>query len=387
MLQQAERWCRAWPGEVTAARDGQRQVETPGVGYGRFLRRAPNVFLPEGSSEEDLFTRAWHYLLCRRPNVGRGVLDLLTAKAGLPASQFHYAVNHPLSTERTQDYPDFLIHASPKPVLFEHKITADLGPEQMERYFSMAESMGAHLALVGARPIAVPADVLASPIYLRPLNGAQHLYWQDFAEWLAEPPFAGDDLVLDFREVMEHLGLQRSQWAGLGDPLTDAEASRRFRSILDDAAKKLAGEAKVVKLAPRNPGIQLRKPAPGVALVYLLFGARGLLLTGRVVRAQVFVESDNVLKWAGEDVPKVDQVMPGLVGVMFKGFGMAPWNRNLRCARYYETRFDTLLTSPMETVADDICRLVRGLLSDVRRDVLDENGRRRRAQTRATSAR
>lgn len=52
---------------------------------------------------------------------------------------------------------------------------------------------------------------------------------------------------------------------------------------------------RAARVARRNPGIELRKPASGLGLAYFLFGTRGHVLRGRVVLAQIGVDSPEAV--------------------------------------------------------------------------------------------
>ena len=378
-IEQARKWLSAW------CPDREPPVEAPGDldhkalrAFGRYVVHSPNVFLLAGKSEEDWFTNAWHYLLCKRPSVGQRVVDFFAEQSSLPPSRYRFSVDHPLPDDKAANYPDFLIQADPAGILFEHKLTADLGDLQLERYLTTAQAMGIRLALVAARPVQLPSKVLASPLYLRPRGGeAGHFFWQDFAKLLTEPALAQDDLVQDFAELMDHLGLRHSDWAGLGDPLIEAEAKSEFRRVLATAAKRLASEAELVKLAPRNPGIEFRKPAPGVGLVYVLFGARGHALRGRVVLAQVGVDSPDRLPRGDSTWHQHFEVLPGARALYYAGKGVARWNKDMHFARYYEVPFDLMLAKSTAETIEAVCNVVKGVLGHIRSETSPHASARR----------
>jgi hypothetical protein len=200
--------------------------------------------------------------------------------------------------------------------------------------------------------------------------------WQDFAQLLTAPALAQDDLVQDFLELMDQLGLRHADWAGLGDPLIAPEAMDEFRRVLAAAAANLKSEAKLVKVAPTNPGIEIRKPAPGVGLVYVLFGTRGYAIPGRVVLAQVGVDDPQRLPRSEAYRPQPFEVLPGAHAFHYSGSGTARWNKNLHFTRHYEIPFDLILSVPPEEAGEMVCSLVKGLLEHIRGDVRSAFDRR-----------
>jgi hypothetical protein len=366
--EQARKWMSEWRPDIEPPIEAAGDLDHKALrAFGRYVAQSPNVFLLAGKSDEDWFTNAWHYLLCKRPAIGQRIVDFLSEQASLPPSRYRFTVDHPLPDDKSANYPDFLVQADPEGILFEHKLTADLGDLQLERYLSTAQSMGTRLALVAARPVPVPKKVLASPLYLRPKSrDAAHFFWQDFARLLSEPALAEDDLVQDFVEVMDHLGLRYSDWAGIGDPLIAAEAKSEFRRVLAAAAKRLSSEAELVKLAPRNPGIELRKPAPGVGLVYFLFGARGHALRGRVALAQVGVDSPDRLPRSDAIRHQHFDVLPGARALYYAGKGVARWNKDMHFARYYEIPLDLMLAKSSAETIEAVCAVIKGVLGHLR---------------------
>ena len=199
-----------------------------------------------------------------------------------------------------------------------------------------------------------------------------------------EPALAQDDLVQDFVELMDHLGLRHSDWAGVGDPLTDAGAQSEFRRVLAAAAKKLRSEAELVKLAPRNPGIEFRKPAPGVGLVYFLFGTRGHAFRGRVALAQVGVDSPDRLPRSESAPVQHVEVLPGARACYYKGSSTASWNKDMHFARYYEVPFDLMLAPSTAQTVEVVCTVVKGVLGHLRAEIsLDSSPNKVRAPGKA----
>jgi hypothetical protein len=181
-------------------------------------RGRPNVFL--GSllpNEEDRFTAHWHYLLDAHPELGQAVVDLLVERAGLPPSRFVGAEDHPFFT--SVDRPNFLLLCEGYRILCEHKLDAELGPAQLERYCALVPNEGrdgkAFVMLVAKDPLPVPGAVIATRNYLRPSAGlVPHFRWEDFFPIVSRYAQGGEGrrLVGDFVAYMTALGLDPWVW-------------------------------------------------------------------------------------------------------------------------------------------------------------------------------
>ena len=124
-IEQARRWLSEWKPDRAPPVDAASDLDHKALrAFGRYITHSPNVFLLGRASEEDWFTNAWHYLLCKRPAIGQRVVEFLSEESSLPPSRYRFSVDHPLPDDKAANYPDFLVQADPESILFEHKLTA-----------------------------------------------------------------------------------------------------------------------------------------------------------------------------------------------------------------------------------------------------------------------
>jgi hypothetical protein len=224
-----------------------------------------NIFLMDGGLKaEDRLTYSWAYLLSTERKLGQKFVDLISARAGLPAAEFLTAIDHPSGTQR--DRPDFLLRTSKWSMVMEHKLDAGLGVKQLERYLEyVGDGRKTYLGLVTPRLTDVPAAVLRHRRYRRP-KGAQHFLWQDFYPLIER---SRSKLVQDFGLYLGALGVQPWQWGRLGDPFTNPSADAALREVLDAVAERLRAPGRHIIRSRRALGLEIRKPLPGVHLCYL----------------------------------------------------------------------------------------------------------------------
>jgi hypothetical protein len=286
-----------------------------------------NVFLVSRQlCEEDRFTAHWHYVLDTYPALGQQVVELIAGRAGLPPGRYAGAEDHPFVGQG--DLPDFLLRREGGPdILVEHKIGCALGPRQLERYLMRAEEHGQLLALVSRDAVKVPAEVLASPRYIRPRlpDGADrdpaHFRWEDFYPLVAA---LRGRLGREFREYMDAYGMNPWSWGDWGDPFASAAAAERFRQIWAPLVEFFKQPENRVPHTSCRPdwgsiGCQVRKPMAGIHLFYLTaersmddpFGR----LRGRVVRCTVYVlrEHDSEVRM----LPARDEYVETALGPMY----------------------------------------------------------------------
>lgn len=224
-----------------------------------------NIFLMrEGLGTEDRLTFSWAYVLNAERRLGQKVIDLVSARTGLPTAEFLAAIDHPSGTQR--DRPDFLLKTSRWSMVLEHKLDAGLGVKQLERYLEYAgDGRRTYLGLVAPRLMEVAPAVLRHPRYRKP-KGAQHFLWQDFYPLLER---SKSKLVQDFGLYLGALGVQPWQWGRLGDPFTNPTAEAALREVLDAVAERLREPGRQIIRSRRTLGIEIRKPLPGIHLSYL----------------------------------------------------------------------------------------------------------------------
>lgn len=289
----------------------------------------PNVFEAGATpGAEDRFTAHWHVLLDWYPEIGQVVVDLMAARAGVPASRFVVAENHPSYT--AEDRPDFRLRCADYVVLCEHKLDAPLGPRQLERYCALEAEAGrvgrAYVALVAARPTPVPDAVLAMPHYLRPAGPVPHFRWEDFYPAVRAAAVAagrGGRLAADFADHMARRGLEPWAWVGWGDLFVeDSPASEQFRRLWRPLVARMRQTTGAYLVPdPIGLGLQWRTPrlarGPTVSLVHVR-PVRSLAppdprVPGRALSLRVWQPAGVVA--AGQTLPAVNSpVAPAVAG-------------------------------------------------------------------------
>lgn len=231
----------------------------------RCRAKMSGIFLMrEGLGTEDRLTFSWAYVLNAERRVGQKVVDLVSARTGLPAAEFLSAIDHPEGTQR--DRPDFVLKTNTWSMVLEHKLDAGLGVKQLERYLDyVGDGRRTYLGLVAPRLIDVAQAVLRHPRYRRP-KGAKHFLWQDFYPLLER---SKSKLVQDFGLYLGALGVTPWQWGRLGDPFTNPTADQALREVLRAVADELREPGRRVVPSRRTLGLEIRRPLPGVHLCYL----------------------------------------------------------------------------------------------------------------------
>ena len=224
-----------------------------------------NIFLiSDQLGAEDRLTFSWAYVLNTEPRLGQRVIDLVTARTGLPEAEFASAIDHPSGTQR--DRPDFVLKTNMWTMVLEHKLEAGLGVKQLERYLEYAgDGRRTYLGLVAPRLMDVSPAVLRHPRYRKP-KGTQHFLWQDFFPLIER---SRSKLVQDFGLYLGSLGVTPWQWGRLGDPFTNPTADQALREVLRAVADELREPGRRVVPSRRTLGIEIRKPLPGIHLCYL----------------------------------------------------------------------------------------------------------------------
>ena len=190
----------------------------------------PNIFrINPKLAGEDRFTAYWHYLLVTFPSVGQSILDRVAQSAKLPKTLFVSAIDHPPGDQNNR--PDFEIEGDDYCIVFEHKIAAELGEQQLQRYLRIvsARQKKTYLAFVSARTSKIADEVLSHSLYVRPCGELEHFTWQELGAGLKKERYS---LVKEFLQYMEIEGLLRMPWAGLGDPFIDSSAEQALRGVL-----------------------------------------------------------------------------------------------------------------------------------------------------------
>lgn len=224
-----------------------------------------NIFLiSDQLGAEDRLTFSWAYVLNTEPRLGQRVIDLVTARTGLPEAEFASAIDHPSGTQR--DRPDFVLKTNTWSLVLEHKLDAGLGVRQLERYLEYAgDGRRTYLGLVAPRLMDVSPAVLRHPRYRKP-KGTQHFLWQDFFPLIER---SRSKLVQDFGLYLGSLGVTPWQWGRLGDPFTNPSADAALREVFREVAVRLREPGRRVVPSRRTLGIEIRKPKDGIHLLYM----------------------------------------------------------------------------------------------------------------------
>ena len=204
-----------------------------------------NIFLTRADlSAEDRLTAGWEYVLDAVPGLGQAFVDHVCSRAKLPPSQFSGAIKHPRGT--AENRPDFLVKCKHYDILCEHKLSAKLGNQQLERYLTLLSEPRWKLALVAGQRIEVSAAVRAAHGYIFPteVGAPSHFLWQDVHRVVRR---FRPRIARDFAEYLEHLGLATFSWPGMGNPFTDPAAAEALKSLFD-----------AITPSVRRPGAQCR---------------------------------------------------------------------------------------------------------------------------------
>jgi hypothetical protein len=252
----------------------------------------PNIFrINPKLAGEDRFTAYWHYLLVAFPSVGQSILDRVAQSAKLPKTLFVSAIDHPPGDQNNR--PDFEIEGDDYCIVFEHKIAAELGEQQLQRYLRIvsARQKKTYLAFVSARTHKIADEVLSHSLYVRPCGELEHFTWQELGAGLKKERYS---LVKEFLQYMEIEGLLRMPWAGLGDPFIDSSAEQALRGVLKEVAEETRRKGCSIRHSSKSLGTEYRKPLAGIHLIYLYasphFSTDDEELTGRVLYASVWIK-------------------------------------------------------------------------------------------------
>ena len=242
---------------------------------------------------EDRFTAHWAYLLHNHPDLGQRVVDYLCEAAGVAASRFIRADDHP--DYGRADQPDMRLVCDDFDILVEHKLDADLGLDQLGRYARLAApGRKTYLALVANRGdlrVTHPADA-ASENYLFAKAGHRlYFLWEELY-----PLVKGTSgrLAAEFTEYMASYGMEPMCIDGeIGDPFVSPVAAARFRGLYEAVKPLFARTGALRKVDPSSLGMQVQRPLDGLHLIYMSAdkpGGRHLLhpVPGRCMYLQVF---------------------------------------------------------------------------------------------------
>ena len=320
-----------------------------------------NLFLVSASlGPEDRFTAHWCGLLAAYPDLAQRVVDRMAALAGLPKATFRAIVDHPPVT--ASDRPDCLLRTDKYDVICEHKLTAPVGPKQLERYLAHAGPR-TYLALIATQRLELPQAVTTSKRYLLPSgkSSARHFLWRDFYSTVAEFP---SPLVEQFRIYMEGLGMNPLHWGSSGDPFIEMAAAAAFRELYEPLIAAL--RAKGIKSVRRSNslGLQIRHPHPEVPLFYVAptqwDGLIEIPLIGRLLTMTAWANGD------GETLPDQTGFVSGNGPPVFVStYEGAPahWRPGVYAERNYYVRLDELLQADRRESAKLLQNVVQRALN------------------------
>lgn len=337
-----------------------------------------NIFIigyDTAKGDEDIITSYWSYLLEVVPGLGQAFVDHLVASAGLPPTEFIGVLDHP--TGDAGNHPDLLLQCRDWQVLFEHKVDAPLGPQQVERYKALAASRGWKLALLAAAPVALPADVLGASNYAGPRDssGARHFLWGELLPLLRA---SGHHLATEFAEFLEYRGLCAYSWAGRGNPFFDDGARRAMLELYNSVGTALRPEATRCSYHAKSLVYKVSYPHRWIHL--LNFGPL------RSVAQQVPHLRGPVLAawfWIKRTAANGPRRLPEVCESALQGteLPIAIWNRldagpmghepKVFNEREYYVPLDLILVDDLEEASRRVLAFVRAALEHVRRDLDD----------------
>jgi hypothetical protein len=320
-----------------------------------------NLFLvPASLCAEDRFTAHWCGLLEAFPKLAQAVVDRLVELTPIAPATFQAVVYHPMVA--ASDRPDCLLRTDSYDVICEHKLTAPVGPRQLERYLSHAGPR-TYLALIATQGLELPGTITQSDRYLRPSADSKvpHLLWRDFYPVIArfQHPIAAQ-----FRAYMEGLGMNPLHWGTSGDPFVDPAAAAAFRELYEPLVAALA-EKGIRSVRRRNSlGLQIRHPHPSVPLFYVAptqwDGLIDIPLVGRLLTMTAWVTGD------GETLPNQTGFVSGKgPSVFVSTYAGAPahWRPGVYAERNYYVPLDDVLQSDRPASAALLQNVVQRALS------------------------
>src|SRR5262249_31376989 len=161
----------------------------------------------------------------------------------------------------------FLLVCKDVDILCEHKLAAELGERQLERYLALERSRPTFLALISNRSLSVPPEAASHPRYLHPQDGpAAHFLWCDLYPALAARP---ERLARDFAAYMRTLGMKPAElppnWQGL---FTDPEIAGAWGEQWRRVRESFVQSGTLCRIDPYRRGFQIKYPRPWLHLLY-----------------------------------------------------------------------------------------------------------------------
>ena len=318
-----------------------------------------NIFLIRSNlGPEDRFTAYWHYLVATAPGLGQVLLDYIAQRCNRESTRFIAAYDHPAVD--ASNHPDFAIEGEGYSILWEHKLDAELGPLQLERYLSLTTPGKMFLGLVSTRQHAISPEVSAHPAYLRPSGDTPHFTWQEFSELLKRN--RRKSIVAEFIEFMDVTGLTLQRWGKLGDPFVDSHAEKAIRDVLRKTAKRTRRKGCVIIQSPRSIGMQYRKPLPGIHLICYSFSPNfqtdDRRIAGRTIGASMWVKHDGPNEQESIEPVLSDAYgyLPGTEPRIFVSDSVArsTWDCHLFVERLYLASLAAILGKDKETALKNI---------------------------------
>ncbi|MCA9231777.1 MAG: hypothetical protein KIS63_00315 [Caldilineales bacterium] len=220
-----------------------------------------------GLNAEDLFTASLGYLIDTHPDIGQGMFDMISIKAGLPRTAFESTVDHPPGDEESR--PDFLLVGKDYDILCEHKLDAPLGERQLERYLALSQAYPrkTYVALITNNSLSVPKEAQSHKHYLRP-NDSTIPYFT----WDALYPIVAAHetrLAQEFAAYMRKLDmappLLPKTWEHL---FVDGDTASAFYDLTNELRGYFKGKQARVQKDPGFLGFQVRYPNDWMHLLY-----------------------------------------------------------------------------------------------------------------------
>lgn len=333
----------------------------------------PNIFLVDPAlGLEDALTAYWHHVLSVVPGLGQAFVNDVCRSSGLAPSKFIGAIDHPGGDRENR--PDLLVQCSDYNLVFEHKLDSPLGLRQLHRYVDLATRKGWKLALLAASRIEVDDEVRRSPSFVYPKGAGRpsHFLWQDLNSILAA---VDHHLAREFSEFLEHIGLGRVSWAGLGNVFIDQDAANALLALYESIRPICEGPGVQCRKSASSLIYQVRNPFPPIHLINVgpirSVAQESPTLRGPVMALWVWVRRSGDSQ--RRVLPKGDRCIEGAsLPIVVKDHDDAPslpYDRQVFCERSYYVPLDYVLQDSLKASEQRLVKFVRTVVGHLREEI------------------
>jgi len=310
----------------------------------------PNIFtISHRMNEEDIFTYSLHYLIDNHPDIGQAISDFILENSGMEPQNFLYSTDHPVGTQTEK--PDFMLSCEKFDIICEHKLNADLGNRQLQRYLALERDKQFVLALISNGVKQVPDDVLSDEKYLNPIHTeVNHFRWQSLFPIIERFDYrlSNEFIAYMIRHGMKPIG--DISWRGLFD---DSDTASVFGQLWDETLAYFKGIGASCKLDAKKLSIQVSRPSE---YVHLLFPFVSSDLTqsnenviGPYIGARLYIDRGkySTLQLQNYEMPIV--VNDNFI-YQINLSSRARWNKNLECIAEYACSLDPILNGDNDSI-------------------------------------